>query len=207
VAIFSRIFLGEKCGLFSMFTIFLTLLGIVFIVKPPSIFGDELDEASEIKKSNYFLGPLAAILSAVFTSSAMILIRVLKELHHSVVICNFGLFAFLFTLLLLLTTGKFCLPSCPNRYLVLLLGTFSFLGQILLTISLKIEEAGVISIARSTTIVFAFIWQIIFFNQIPCFTSVLGAILIIGSVGLNALKKYAIMSDNVPKNLARLLKL
>lgn len=207
VAIFSRIFLGEKCGIFNIFTIFLTLLGVIFIVKPPSLFERE-EELTEIKKSNYFLGPLAALASAIFTSSAMILIRVLKDLHHSVVICNFGIFACVFTLGLLLTTSKFCLPSCPNRYLVLLLGTFSFMGQILLTISLKIEEAGVISIARSSTIVFSFIWQILFFNQIPCFTSIFGAVLIIGSVGLNAMKKWCLMNENnVSKNFARFLKL
>lgn len=77
VAILSRIFLGEKCGLFNIFTICLTLLGIVFIVKPPSLF-EEKDDPTEEKKSDYLLGPLAALASAIFTSSAMILIRVLK---------------------------------------------------------------------------------------------------------------------------------
>lgn len=205
VAIFSRVFLGEPCGLFNIFTIILTLLGIVFIVKPPSLFGED-SEASE-PEGNYFWGPLAAIASAIFTANAMIIIRVLRDLHHSVVICNFGIFACVFTLGLLLTTNGFCMPSCENRFLILALGVFSFWGQILLTISLKLEEAGVISITRSTTIVFAFIWQVIFFNQIPCFYSIFGALLIIGSVGLNALKKWALMNEtNVSRSLARILK-
>lgn len=79
VAIFSRVFLGERCGLFNIFTICVTLLGIIFIVKPPSLFDSE-DDAEEKQKSNYFLGPIAALASAIFTSSAMILIRVLKGL-------------------------------------------------------------------------------------------------------------------------------
>lgn len=210
VAIFSRIFLGEHCGLFNIFTIVLTLLGIVFIVKPPYLFGEEEPEADagEKEQSNYFWGPLAAMASAIFTANAMIIIRVLRDLHHSVVICNFGIFACVFTLVLLISTNGFCLPPCENRFLVLALGVFSFWGQILLTISLKLEEAGVISIARSTTIVFAFIWQVIFFNQIPCFYSIFGALLIIGSVGLNALKKWALMNEtNVSRNLARILRL
>lgn len=176
-------------------------------MKPPSLFGEERDER-EGEGSDYFWGPLAAIASAIFTANAMILIRVLRDLHHSVVICNFGLFACVFTLLLLISTNGFCLPSCENRFLLLALGIFSFFGQILLTISLKLEEAGVISITRSTTIVFAFIWQVIFFNQIPCFYSIFGALLIIGSVGLNALKKWALMSDaNVSRSIARILKM
>lgn len=206
VAIFSRVFLGEPCGLFNVFTIALTLLGIVFIVKPPSLFGEEIEGSQS--EGDYFWGPLAAVASAIFTANAMIIIRVLRDLHHSVVICNFGLFACVFTLGLLLMTNGFCLPSCENRWLVLALGIFSFWGQILLTISLKLEEAGVISITRSTTIVFAFLWQVIFFNQIPCFYSIFGTLLIVGSVGLNALKKWALMNEtNVSRSIARMLKL
>lgn len=207
VAIFSRIFLGEPCGLFNIFTIALTLLGIVFIVKPPSLF-DEVEGDSEKSAGNYIWGPLAAIFSAVFTANAMIIIRVLRDLHHSVVMCNFGMFACAFTLFVLISTNGFCMPACENRFLVLALAVFSFWGQILLTLSLKLEEAGVISITRSTTIVFAFIWQVIFFKQIPCLYSIFGALLIIGSVGLNALKKWALMNDtNVSRNIARLLKM
>lgn len=200
-------FLGEPCGLFNIFTIVLTLLGIIFIVKPPTVFGEDGKEI-ETENSNYVWGPLAAIASAIFTANAMIIIRVLRDLHHSVVICNFGLFACVFTLGLLVTTNGFCLPACSSRFLLLALGVFSFFGQILLTISLRLEEAGVISITRSTTIVFAFIWQVIFFDQIPCFYSIFGALLIVGAVGLNALKKWALMNEsNVPQSLARLLKL
>lgn len=206
VAIFSRIFLGEPCGLFNIFTIALTLLGIVFIVKPPALFGE--GDSNNDTEGNYVWGPVAAIASAIFTANAMIIIRVLRDLHHSVVICNFGLFACAFTFVVLLVTSGFCLPPCENRFLVLTLSVFSFLGQILLTLALRIEEAGVISITRTTTVVFAFIWQVIFFNQIPCFYSIFGAMLIIGSVGLNALKKWALMDEtNVSRNVARLLKM
>lgn len=206
VAIFSRVFLGEPCGLFNIFTIALTLLGIVFIVKPPALFGE--GDSNNDSEGNYVWGPIAAIASAIFTANAMIIIRVLRDLHHSVVICNFGLFACAFTFVVLLVTSGFCLPPCENRFLVLTLSVFSFLGQILLTLALRIEEAGVISITRTTTVVFAFIWQVIFFNQIPCFYSIFGAMLIIGSVGLSALKKWALMDEtNVSRNIARLLKM
>jgi drug/metabolite transporter (DMT)-like permease len=171
------------------------------------LFGEDEDEQNEAQGSTIW-GPLAAIASAIFTANAMIIIRVLRDLHHSAVVCNFGIFACAFTLVLLVTTNSFCLPACENRFLVLLLGIFSFWGQLLLTMSLRLEEAGVISIARSTTIVFAFIWQMIFFNQIPGICSIFGALLIIGSVGLNAFKKYALMHEtNVSRTVARLLKL
>jgi drug/metabolite transporter (DMT)-like permease len=210
VAIFSRIFLGEKCGLFNIITISITVLGIIFVAKPPSLFSEnEVDETkSTTTYKNYFLALIAALFSAIFTANAMIIIRMLRDLHHSVVICNFGIFASGLTFILLIITGGWCLPRCENRLLVVALSIFSFLGQIFLTISLRIEEAGIVSIARSTTIVFAFIWQIILFNQIPCLSSIFGALLIVFSVGLNALKKWALSNDtNVSRNIARLLKM
>lgn len=209
VAIFSRIFLGEPCGLFNIFTIGLTLLGIIFIVKPPSIFGSDVIAPSELdmNTSNSVWGPVAAILSAIFGANAMIFIRLLRDIHQSVVMCNFGFFAMLYTLLVLLLFGTWCLPPCEDRLLVVALALFSFGGQILLTMALRFEEASIISIARSTTIVFAFLWQIIFFHQMPCVYSIFGALLIILSVGLNAVKKWALSNDtNVSRNVAKILR-
>lgn len=209
VAIFSRIFLGERCGVFNFITIGITVVGIIFVAKPPSLFDDDnVDDPAQKSYANYFLAVIAALFSAIFTANAMILIRMLRELHHSVVICNFGIFASALTFVLLVLTGGWCMPKCENRWLVLTLAVFSFLGQILLTISLRIEEAGIVSISRSTTIVFAFIWQIILFNQIPCFSSIFGALLIVFAVGLNALKKWALSNDtNVSRNIARLFRM
>lgn len=214
VAIFSRIFLGERCGVFNFITIGITVVGIIFVAKPPSIFSEDNveDERSSQKGtstySNYIFAVIAALFSAIFTANAMILIRMLRELHHSVVICNFGIFASALTFILLILTGGWCMPQCENRLLVLILAIFSFLGQILLTISLRIEEAGIVSISRSTTIVFAFIWQIILFNQIPCFSSIFGALLIVFAVGLNAFKKWALSNDtNVSRSIARIFKM
>ena len=45
------------------------------------------------------------------------------------------------------------------------IGLISFLGQLLLTVSLKVEEAGKVSIIRkSADILFAFAFQIIIFE-------------------------------------------
>ena len=48
------------------------------------------------------------------------------------------------------------------------IGLMSFLGQLLLTVSLKVEEAGKVSIIRkSADILFAFAFQIIIF-EVSC---------------------------------------
>jgi drug/metabolite transporter (DMT)-like permease len=72
------------------------------------------------------------------------------------------------------------------------LALFSFGGQILLTLALQREQAGPVSIARSADIVFAFIWQVLFFHVVPNRYSIAGAILVTSSVMLTGLRKWAV---------------
>lgn len=93
--------------------------------------------------------------------------------------------------------GQLCLPVCgSDRYLVLALAVFSFLGQILLTLSLQLEQAGPVALARSSDILFAFVWQMIFFKESPNRYSLIGATLVIISVVLTALRKYLLTLPN-----------
>lgn len=77
-----------------------------------------------------------------------------------------------------------------DRWLVLALAILSFLGQILLTLALQLEQAGPVALARSSDIFFAFIWQMIFFKEAPNRYSLIGATLVITSVVLTALRKW-----------------
>lgn len=54
------------------------------------------------------------------------------------------------------------------------------------------EQAGPVAIARSSDIVFAFVWQVWFFSEVPNWYSVGGAVLVMASVLLTALRKWAI---------------
>ncbi|TMW49091.1 hypothetical protein DOY81_005825 [Sarcophaga bullata] len=196
VAIFARVFLKEQCSLFNVVTIILTLVGVVLITRPPFVFGDgspSLETERYEGKSYDIWGPVAAISSTLFGANVYILLRALKGLHFSVIMTNFGAFALIYTLAVCGSIGAICWPACGrDRWLVVVLGIFSFLGQILLTLSLQMEQAGPVAIARCADIVFAFIWQIIFFGETPTFYSLLGAFLVVSSVVLAALKKWAL---------------
>lgn len=194
VAIFANLFLKEPCSLFNVFTIFLTLFGVVLITRPPIIFGDtvpSLTDALEHDEHNMW-GPIASIASTLFGANAYVTLRALKGIHFSVIMTNFGAFALIYTLAICKFHDVLCWPYCnSDRWLVVALGVFSFLGQILLTISLQLEEAGPVAIARSADIVFAFIWQILFFKEIPNGYSVVGAMIVTTSVILTGLKKWS----------------
>ncbi|KAJ8917275.1 hypothetical protein NQ315_002292 [Exocentrus adspersus] len=171
--IFARMFLKEPCGLFNVFSVVLTLIGVVFITRPPVLF--------------------AAFSATLFGANAYVLLRALKGIHFSVIMTNFGSFALVQCLLVTVLIGAFCLPACGlDRYLIVALAVFSFLGQILLTLALQMEQAGPVAIARSSDIVFAFVWQVLFFDEIPNKFSIGGAILVMSSVLLTGLRKWVL---------------
>lgn len=196
VAIFARVFLKEQCSLFNVITIVLTLTGVVLITRPPFLFGDDISslDAERFEGKKYDIwGPVAAISSTLFGANVYILLRALKGLHFSVIMTNFGAFALIYTIAVCGSIGAICWPACGrDRWLVVILGIFSFLGQILLTLSLQIEQAGPVAIARCADIVFAFIWQILFFGETPTLYSLLGAFLVVSSVVLAGLKKWTL---------------
>ncbi|XP_001600949.1 solute carrier family 35 member G1 [Nasonia vitripennis] len=196
VAIFARIFLKEPCGLFNVITVCLTLIGVVLITRPPLIFGHTVVSLTDnhVETENADLWSAVAAFSAtLFGANAYVLLRALKGLHFSVIMSNFGSFGLVQTLIVTWAIGALCLPRCgTDRLLVVALALFSFGGQILLTLALQMEQAGPVAIARSADIVFAFFWQVLFFNEIPNRYSVGGAILVTSSVLLTGLRKWAV---------------
>ncbi|XP_045518101.1 solute carrier family 35 member G1 [Pieris brassicae] len=191
VALFARVFLKEPCGIWNTISIILTLVGVILITHPPYIFGEEKVESNENYDS--LRGAIAAFVSTIFGANAYVLLRVLKGLHFSVIMTNFGAIAILQTLFVSVVFGTLCMPNCgTERLLVVCLALFSYLGQILLTMSLQMEQAGPVAIARSADIVFAFLWQVMFFDEIPSKYSVCGAVLVLSSVLLVGLRKWAL---------------
>ena len=116
----------------------------------------------------------------------------MTSVNHFVIMFNFGWVAILETVSLTFINGGFKAPSCGiEQWLVILLGIFSFCGQMLLTLALKQENAGPVAVVRAATdIVLAFIWQIWFFNEIPDIYSISGAVLVSSCVVLISVRKW-----------------
>uniref|UniRef100_A0A1B6E1D0 EamA domain-containing protein n=1 Tax=Clastoptera arizonana TaxID=38151 RepID=A0A1B6E1D0_9HEMI len=199
VAIFARLFLKEPCGMFSVITVTLTLIGVVLITRPPFIFGSSVPSlaSDQTNTPSNLWAAIAAFSATLFGANAYVLLRALKGLHFSVIMTNFGAFALIQTLGVSWELGALCWPQCGiERILVVALALFSFGGQILLTLSLQIEQAGPVAIARSADIVFAFIWQVMFFEEIPNMYSIVGAVLVVSSVVLTGLRKWMLALPN-----------
>lgn len=201
VCIFAYIFLKEPCGVFNIITIVLSLIGVILIKRPTFIFGKDYSELSLQQAKRYgSWGAVAAFGATLFGANAIVLIRTLRSLHFSVLMANFGGFALLQTFAICWYLGVLCWPKCGlERLLVIAIALFSFAGQVLLTMALQVENAGPVAIARTSDIVFAFIWQILFFKEVPNVYSLLGAFLVTSSVVVTGLRKWVVsLPDNSP---------
>lgn len=191
--IFARMFLKEPCGLFSIFSIILTLIGVVLITRPPILFSETVNSLGNSSERAEIWGAVAAFSATLFGANAYVLLRALKGIHFSVIMTNFGAFALVMCVLVTWSIGGLCIPRCGfDRYLIVALALFSFGGQILLTLALQLEQAGPVAIARSSDIVFAFVWQVLFFEEIPNRFSIGGAVLVMSSVVLTGLRKWVL---------------
>ncbi|RXW20827.1 hypothetical protein EST38_g5016 [Candolleomyces aberdarensis] len=91
---------------------------------------------------------------------------------------------------MIVTGEKFIIPTKVEWLsMLLMIGLFGFFAQILLTMGLQRETASRGSMAIYTQIVFATIFERIFFNTVPSPLSVIGTVLIIFSAIYTALSK------------------
>merc|ERR1712083_1065268 len=94
------------------------------------------------------------------------------------------------------TLGTLQTSLLMSRLMMIGIGLLSFVGQILLTLSLQLEEAGKVSIMRKAgDILFAFLFQIFIFQDYPGVWSIVGAILVSVAVFINGSNKVV---DNLP---------
>ncbi|XP_064460372.1 solute carrier family 35 member G1-like [Ornithodoros turicata] len=200
VSALAKLFLKEPCGFFHAFTVMLTLIGILLITKLPLLFGGADFVGFEVR------GVLAALASTVFGASVYIVVRKVKGVHHSVIMVNFGWVAILETSCITLLSSRFEPVHCGlDRWLLVLLGAFSFGGQVLLTRALQMEQAGPVSVVRSAAdIVFVFIWQVLFFGEVPDWYTMSGALLVTLSVLLTGLRKWLLSLPESSRTRARL---
>ena len=146
VVIFARIFLKERLLVFDIINIFITLLGIVFIIKPPFIFG--YDPSFELDHEYYIAGVVVFLGSVIFQSNVYIMLRMLKDVHFSVTCFMFGSIGalesssmlinymnktlkFKFRTVFSMTLGSPCVPECgADRFMLVAIGLLSFIGMI-----------------------------------------------------------------------------
>lgn len=192
--------LKEECGMFQVFVLFLTITGVVLISRPTAIFGED-EDSNGLDTS--VKGTLVALAASLFLSLNFVYVRMMKWTATAVITNAFSMGSIVCGILTLIMMrlmfgsqsdllSDVYLPTSSYEISILLgNGLCGVAGLVTVTLALKIEEAGLVSLARTTDIIMAFILQTVYLPHEPVlWTSVVGAILICSAVSLSGVRRW-----------------
>lgn len=171
-AFFAGVALGERAGRAVWIGGALSLVGVVLVARPSFLFGGE---------GLPTLAVAAALTGATLSASAYTFVRKLRATDDPLVViywfCALGtVFALPFAL------PVWVWPSAETWLVLLGVGVTTQIAQVYLTKGLHLEAAGRATSVGYLQIVFAFIWGMLFFGDIPTLWNLAGAVVIVAGV-------------------------
>eukprot|EP01084_Bolivina_argentea_P266210 451453_1 len=191
-AFVARFVLNEELNLVHYLSLILALNGTLLISEPSFLF------ASSKSTRDDYIGYLFAIGGALLVTGSFVFVRMMKKVNKSLIIICQGIFA--------LTEGSIILfvwqtPKTLNKwedYVCLLsIGIVGYLAQYTITVGAQLLPAGLSSLLRSTEIIWAYIWQQVFFNDTPSTNTIIGAIVVIVSIIMSSHEKLKKSLDKI----------
>jgi drug/metabolite transporter (DMT)-like permease len=174
-AFLAALVLGERLGRVDVGLALLALVGVVIVARPGFLVGEVsgLDPAAV----------LVALMGAILSAAAYVTVRRLTRTnHHLVIVLAFSVVTLAGSLPASLPV--FVLPAGMEWGYLLGVGLATQAGQVLVTKALHLEKAGRVMAVGYLQIVFAALWGILAFREVPDPWTVLGASLIILSTFL-----------------------
>ncbi len=167
---FSALLIKEVPTIGQVLLFLMAFLGVIVLKKSPQ-------EMS-------LLGIGIGLTAAFFAGLAYTYIRKLKDTDHSLVV----VFYFPVIILVFFTPYIFLRGfevQFKDIFLVSLMGLFSFLGQVFLTLSYQNNQGSDVGILHYVGLIYALIIGFVYFKEIPDFFQILGMLIIVVSVILN----------------------
>ncbi|KAJ2813653.1 hypothetical protein H4S07_000523 [Coemansia furcata] len=176
-ALFASWMLGEPYGAFDRGASVICLLGIVMVVRPEGQMG---------------WGAVAALAGAMSGALAYCVVRrVGRGVHSMVHVVYFGALSFVGSLVMMFLVQVPKVPATPEEWLLMaMVGVFAFAGQALLNRGLQLAPTGPATLMRNLDVVFAFVLGIALFDEIPRWTGVLGALVIVSCTVAMGMHKW-----------------
>ncbi|KNE62905.1 hypothetical protein AMAG_08083 [Allomyces macrogynus ATCC 38327] len=207
-ALLAHLVLGEPLTRLDILSIVACLTGVTLVARPAALFPQPIDDPASVMAmagAPTVLEPapawqrpaaiFAALLGAVMSSCAYVLVRkVGRGAHYLIHVVYFGMASTALSGVLMVIApderGPARWPATLLEATVLLaIGVTAFGGQVLLNKGLQLARAGPGVLMRNLDVVFAFIFGITLFDERPFVTSILGAILIVGTTVLTGIGK------------------
>lgn len=170
--IFAAMFLGEEIRAFRISAVVLGMVGVIVVMAPRLSLG-----AGEVGLREA-LGATVAFGGALFAALAQVQVRRLIETEHTAAIVFWFLSTAAIMSLFTLPWG-WVMPGPGLFALLVLTGLLGGIGQILLTVSYRHADMGVIAPFEYVTILFAIVVGYLVFDEVPTGPMLTGAAIII----------------------------
>ena len=188
-AFLAWVILHERYSLIEAACGIISLGGVILIAKPNFIFGEsELSGDDSIESSSTEKRLLASgvgLIGVLGASSVYIILRKIgNDAHPLLSVSYFALTCVLISFISIISLPSLSFAVPQNNYqwfLFFLIGIFGFLMQFSLTAGVQRVNAGRAALMSYTNMVFAIIWDLIFWGHLPGILSILGIIIIIGN--------------------------
>lgn len=172
-ALIAAVMLAELIGKKDIGLMAISLAGVVLVVQPAMLFG-------KVGAGLDTIGVTMGLISAVLSAAAWVTIRKLSQTEPVVVIVfYFAIIATLGSVPLVMMNPVW--PTAVEWLLLTGIGVTTHFGQLNLTRGLKLEKAGRAASVTYLQMIFAALWGMLIFNEVPSLLSIAGAILIVGS--------------------------
>lgn len=161
----AAVFLGEPVQRSQVLLAPLALAGVVLVLRPG------------FQMVNLF--GLAALGAALLSAGAHVSIRKLASEEAITVVLYFAVFATAGSVPLMLPAC--CWPDARVWAALAGLGLLSVLAQLLMTVAYRHDRAGRVALVANLGVIFAGVWDFVFWGRTPHWSTVAGAALIIGA--------------------------
>jgi len=174
-AFLAAVFLGEILGRKEVLLALLALVGVVVVARPGFLFGD----LSGLDPGPVLVALAGAILSAAAYTTAR---RLTRTNHPLVIVLSFAVVSLVGSVPASLPV--FIMPSGVEWLFLLGVGVATQGGQVFVTQALQLEKAGRVMSVGYLQIVFAALWGVILFREVPDVWTGAGAAVIVVSTFL-----------------------
>ncbi|KAJ2912279.1 hypothetical protein MD484_g8127, partial [Candolleomyces efflorescens] len=203
------LFLGETFSVKQALATAVSMIGVILIARPVSLFGepagnplnllgigDEFDLLAAgpkaVTPSERMFAVGVALCGVLGATGAYTILRAIGRRAHPLhPLVSFSSQCVIISTIIIIASGeKLFVPTTVEALAMFsFIGVFGFFAQTLLTMGLQRETASRGSMAVYTQIVFATIFERIFFNAVPPLLSAIGIVLILSSATYTALSK------------------
>ncbi len=179
VGVFAVFLLGERLRPQYLLATGACLVGVALVAQPSFLFGESRLPLDDVG---------IALSGAVVSGISYTIVRRLGRTEHSLVtVLYFPLVAAPITLPLAIAAGY--VPNLGDLVPMFGVGFFSQLAQVRMTEGLKLESAARATAVTYLQVVFAFVWGVALFDEVPTVLTVAGAGIIVVTTALVSLSR------------------